>query len=235
LARSNSQKLLSSLYSDRPGRNPLSLAKRPHAKRKKVVKGRNIRCQTDVYLSAHLPTHGPPLWTVFPTILCSLYMIPACSISAFAVCLPHSGTEPSPNHPPIPSSTTSDFIHHHHQGNNASAAATAILLCPHLQPKIHGDYASTIIAILALLVETIGPRVRVRNRVRSRKCVSTTPTVCGCYSVSNVLDRNYCYVAGHPMKPHRIRMTNSLIMNYGLYKEMEIYVRRTKTPRRRPH
>jgi len=37
--------------------------------------------------------------------------------------------------------------------------------------------------------------------------------------------RNYAYVAGHPMKPHRIRMTHSLIMNYGLYKKMEIYVR----------
>lgn len=35
---------------------------------------------------------------------------------------------------------------------------------------------------------------------------------------------NYAYVAGHPMKPHRIRMTHSLIMNYGLYKKMEIYV-----------
>ncbi len=35
---------------------------------------------------------------------------------------------------------------------------------------------------------------------------------------------NYAYVAGHPMKPHRIRMTHSLIMQYGLYKKMEIYV-----------
>lgn len=35
---------------------------------------------------------------------------------------------------------------------------------------------------------------------------------------------NYAYVAGHPMKPHRIRMAHSLIMNYGLYKKMEIYV-----------
>lgn len=36
---------------------------------------------------------------------------------------------------------------------------------------------------------------------------------------------NYAYVAGHPMKPHRIRMAHSLIMNYGLYSKMEIYVR----------
>ncbi|KAK5149436.1 hypothetical protein LTR04_007064 [Oleoguttula sp. CCFEE 6159] len=34
---------------------------------------------------------------------------------------------------------------------------------------------------------------------------------------------NYAYVAGHPMKPHRIRMAHTLIMNYGLYKNMEIY------------
>ncbi|WPH00868.1 histone deacetylase rpd3 [Acrodontium crateriforme] len=34
---------------------------------------------------------------------------------------------------------------------------------------------------------------------------------------------NYAYNAGHPMKPHRIRMAHSLIMNYGLYKKLEIY------------
>ncbi|TID19368.1 histone deacetylase RPD3 [Venturia nashicola] len=34
---------------------------------------------------------------------------------------------------------------------------------------------------------------------------------------------NYAYVAGHPMKPHRIRVAHSLIMNYGCYKKMEIY------------
>ncbi|THC96443.1 hypothetical protein EYZ11_004092 [Aspergillus tanneri] len=34
---------------------------------------------------------------------------------------------------------------------------------------------------------------------------------------------NYAYVSGHPMKPHRIRLTHSLVMNYSLYKKMEIY------------
>ncbi|EPQ67447.1 Bgt-3754 [Blumeria graminis f. sp. tritici] len=34
---------------------------------------------------------------------------------------------------------------------------------------------------------------------------------------------NYAYVAGHPMKPHRIRLAHSLIMNYGTYHHMEIY------------
>jgi hypothetical protein len=37
---------------------------------------------------------------------------------------------------------------------------------------------------------------------------------------------NYAYVAGHPMKPHRIRLAHSLIMNYGVYQKMEIYVSR---------
>lgn len=36
---------------------------------------------------------------------------------------------------------------------------------------------------------------------------------------------NYAYVTGHPMKPHRIRLTHSLIMQYNLYQKMEIYVR----------
>lgn len=26
------------------------------------------------------------------------------------------------------------------------------------------------------------------------------------------------------MKPHRIRMTHNLLLNYGLYRKMEIYV-----------
>lgn len=38
---------------------------------------------------------------------------------------------------------------------------------------------------------------------------------------------NYYYGQGHPMKPHRIRMTHNLLLNYGLYRKMEIYVSRT--------
>ena len=34
---------------------------------------------------------------------------------------------------------------------------------------------------------------------------------------------NYYYGPGHPMKPHRIRMTHNLLLNYGLYQHMEIY------------
>ena len=36
---------------------------------------------------------------------------------------------------------------------------------------------------------------------------------------------NFHYGQGHPMKPHRIRMAHNLLLNYGLYKKMEIYVR----------
>lgn len=38
---------------------------------------------------------------------------------------------------------------------------------------------------------------------------------------------NYYYGQGHPMKPHRIRMTHNLLLNYGLYRKMEIYVSKT--------
>jgi hypothetical protein len=38
---------------------------------------------------------------------------------------------------------------------------------------------------------------------------------------------NYYYGQGHPMKPHRIRMTHNLLLNYGLYRKMEIYVSMT--------
>jgi hypothetical protein len=34
----------------------------------------------------------------------------------------------------------------------------------------------------------------------------------------------FAYETGHPMKPHRIRLTHSLVVNYGLYKRMEIFV-----------
>lgn len=39
------------------------------------------------------------------------------------------------------------------------------------------------------------------------------------------------YGPGHPMKPTRVRMTHSLVMNYGLYKKMEIYRAKPATKR----
>merc|ERR1711865_248308 len=34
---------------------------------------------------------------------------------------------------------------------------------------------------------------------------------------------NYYYGECHPMKPHRIRMAHSLLVNYGMYKRMQVY------------
>eukprot|EP01124_Arcella_intermedia_P030741 TRINITY_DN6786_c0_g1_i1.p1 TRINITY_DN6786_c0_g1~~TRINITY_DN6786_c0_g1_i1.p1 ORF type:complete len:454 (+),score=82.64 TRINITY_DN6786_c0_g1_i1:5-1366(+) len=34
---------------------------------------------------------------------------------------------------------------------------------------------------------------------------------------------NYYYGCGHPMKPHRVRMTHNLLVNYGVYKKLHIY------------
>ncbi|KAG2182274.1 hypothetical protein INT43_007201 [Umbelopsis isabellina] len=45
---------------------------------------------------------------------------------------------------------------------------------------------------------------------------------------------NYHYGPGHPMKPHRIRMCHGLVMNYGLYKKMEIYASICLTSRAKP-
>ena len=34
---------------------------------------------------------------------------------------------------------------------------------------------------------------------------------------------NYYYGPGHPMKPHRLAVTHSLVLNYGLHKKMAVY------------
>lgn len=41
------------------------------------------------------------------------------------------------------------------------------------------------------------------------------------YYDSNV--GNYYYGQGHVMKPHRIRMTHHLLLNYGIYRFLEVY------------
>jgi len=49
-----------------------------------------------------------------------------------------------------------------------------------------------------------------------------------CYFYDNEIG-NYYYGQGHPMKPHRIRMAHNLLLNYGLYRKMEIYRPATAT------
>lgn len=41
---------------------------------------------------------------------------------------------------------------------------------------------------------------------------------------------NYHYGQGHPMKPHRVRMTHNLVVNYGLYRRMEVFRPRLVSP-----
>jgi hypothetical protein len=35
---------------------------------------------------------------------------------------------------------------------------------------------------------------------------------------------HYYYGPGHPMKPHRLKLTHHLLMSYGLYKHLTVYV-----------
>ena len=34
---------------------------------------------------------------------------------------------------------------------------------------------------------------------------------------------HYYYGPGHPMKPHRLKLTHHLLLTYGLYRKMEVY------------
>ena len=54
---------------------------------------------------------------------------------------------------------------------------------------------------------------------------STPSTSTGRSRVSYFYDQevgNYHYGQGHPMKPHRVRMTHNLLLHYGIYKELEV-------------
>lgn len=36
---------------------------------------------------------------------------------------------------------------------------------------------------------------------------------------------NFYYGPGHPMKPHRLKLTHHLLLTYNLYRRMDVYVR----------
>src|SRR5688500_14800852 len=40
---------------------------------------------------------------------------------------------------------------------------------------------------------------------------------------------NFHYGPNHPMKPHRLSLTHNLILNYGLYKKMQVFRPRPAT------
>ncbi|KAN0063188.1 histone deacetylase [Thecaphora frezii] len=64
------------------------------------------------------------------------------------------------------------------------------------------------------------PRANANNPNQSRVCYFFDSDI-----------GNYHYGPGHPMKPTRIRMCHSLVMNYGLYKKMEIFRAKPATKR----
>ena len=41
---------------------------------------------------------------------------------------------------------------------------------------------------------------------------------------------NYYYGPAHPMKPHRLKLTHNLLLTYGLYRKMEVYVSSLSLP-----
>lgn len=43
-----------------------------------------------------------------------------------------------------------------------------------------------------------------------------------CYFYNNDMG-SYYYGASHPMKPHRLKMTHSLLLSYGVYKKLDVY------------
>ena len=48
---------------------------------------------------------------------------------------------------------------------------------------------------------------------------------------------HYYYGPGHPMKPHRLKLTHHLLLSYGMYKHLTVYVssRSAGSFRSRPH
>ncbi|KAI0034943.1 hypothetical protein K488DRAFT_76952 [Vararia minispora EC-137] len=60
--------------------------------------------------------------------------------------------------------------------------------------------------------------------------IAGAPTKRVCYFFDSDVG-GFHYGPGHPMKPTRIRMCHSLVMNYGLYKKMEIFRAKPATKR----
>jgi hypothetical protein len=57
----------------------------------------------------------------------------------------------------------------------------------------------------------------------------SVPIVCNLYQQSDgntILNmwirQHLCLFLGHPMKPHRLAVTHSLVFNYGLHKQMKV-------------
>lgn len=72
---------------------------------------------------------------------------------------------------------------------------------------------------------TVSILVFLVNRRVCRGSLSRPYTMAGKQKISYFYDPdvgNFYYGQGHPMKPHRVRMTHNLLLHYGIYKEMEV-------------
>ena len=125
--------------------------------------------------------------------------------------------------------------------NNLLACPTRLLL---LKSHAHRRFG-LLSAGLHLLGDLQGAPYAVPLDARASKCLrtglpTTTTVSCvpwrprswdpggsrasACFLVPPADIGNYYYGPGHPMKPHRLKLTHHLIKAYGLYRKMECYV-----------
>jgi len=64
--------------------------------------------------------------------------------------------------------------------------------------------------------------------IRSNKLTSVSSPISTTSYFYDAEIGNYHYGQGHPMKPHRVRMTHNLVVNYQLYRQVrdlaQVYV-----------
>jgi acetoin utilization deacetylase AcuC-like enzyme len=75
------------------------------------------------------------------------------------------------------------------------------------------------------------PKDRVAYYYHGAYCVMyTVQLMCGFYDFASLAPSEdigkFYYGPGHPMKPHRLKLTHHLVLTYGLYRKMECYVSR---------
>ncbi|KAI5449191.1 histone deacetylase (class I) Clr6 [Naganishia albida] len=93
---------------------------------------------------------------------------------------------------------------------------------------------------MTTLPQTTGPKTSAEGRKDNDDYEMDPMATVGAKRVSYYYDHdvgNFSYGIGHPMKPHRMRMTHNLVLNYGMLDHMQIYrpIRATKSQLTRFH
>ncbi|KAG6837036.1 hypothetical protein H0H93_015899 [Arthromyces matolae] len=100
--------------------------------------------------------------------------------------------------------------------SSRSAARAALLeAIEQLETHVHSAQLDT-----PLTLQAVTPELQEFKTTFGRECYFFDSDIGG-----------FHYGPGHPMKPTRIRMCHSLVMNYGLYKKMEIFRAKPATKR----